>query len=446
MRCYIGLDIGTSAVKGVLLSKDGKVLAERSGQFEYYSQNGAKLMNPARFIEICFDVIRKLAEYPDAEVAAICPSGASGNLILLDENFSPLIPIIGWQSGICEDEFNTYFTENEKKEIYHKAGWPAISSFPLAYLMWIKKNRPELIEKSAMICMHIEYLNFALCGKFGISHSMGTPFYLIDQEKGEYNKPLLQKLGIGEEKLPPIHNKGYVLGDVMEEAAKKLNLGKDTKVALGTFDHPAGALGAGVFEKGGMLLSCGTSWVELFPVESRVKAVSADALTDRYMLSGSPYCIMRSLTSVSEKIAKYRAHFFGNISFADFDAYAEKAQCGCNGLNFDLTCKDFVKADGFTKPDIARAIIESAANRLSGHLSDIESFGIEAKRITIIGGITNSPVCVGIIAETLGREVRTVNGVSAGAVGSAIVAAVGIGDFESEKICFEKMNFEEITF
>ena len=275
---------------------------------------------------------------------------------------------------------------------------------------------------------------------------MGTPFYLIDQEKKEYNKTLLQKLGISEDKLPSIHSKGYVLGNIKEEIAEKLNLGKDTKVVLGTFDHPSGAVGAGVFERGDMLLSCGTSWVELFPVLNREEAIRTGSLTDRFLLSGIPYCIMRSLESVSEKIAKYRTHFFEEISFADFDAYAQKAQLGCNGLSFDLTCKDYEKADGFTKSDIARAIIESAANLLSAHISDVERFGIEVKRITIIGGITNSPICIRIIAETLGREVHTVNGVSAGAIGSAIVAAVGVGDFESEKTCFKAMNFEEITF
>lgn len=443
MRCYIGLDIGTSAVKGVLLSRGGKILATECRQFEYYSQNRAKLMNPDHFLEVCFDVIKCLAEYPDAQVVAICPSGASGNLILLDKSYSPLIPIIGWQSKIRDDELNTYFTCEEQREIYEKVGWPAISSFPLAYLMWMRKNRPELLSSAAMICMHIEFLNFALCGKFGISHSMGTPFYLIDQEKGEYNKELIKKLGISEDKLPTIHNKGYVLGNITEETAKKLNLGKDTKVVLGTFDHPSGAVGAGVFEEGEMLLSCGTSWVELLPVLSREEAIKTGSLTDRFLLYGMPYCIMRSLESVSEKIAKYRTHFFGNISFADFDTYAKKARNGCNGLSFGLTCEDYAKADGFSKYDIARAIIESAARLLSEHLCDLESFGFEAKRITIIGGITNSPVCVGIIAEAVGRKVRTVNGVSAGAVGSAITAAVGIGDFESEKACFEKMEFEE---
>ena len=301
MKCYIGLDIGTSAVKGVLLSKAGKVLAERSGQFEYYSENSAKLMDPARFLEACFDVIKNLAEYPDAEVAAICPSGASGNLILLDEDFSPLIPIIGWQSKHDENESSAYFTEEEREALYRKIGWRVGNGFPLVHLMWMKKNIPELIGKSKMICMHIEYLNFALCGRFGISHSMGTPFYLMDQDKGTYNKVLLEKLGIDESVLPPIYDKGHILGNVTEETAKKLNLGKNTKVALGTFDHPAGALGAGVFDEGEMLLSCGTSWVELFPVESRAKAFSAGALTDRYMLSGSPYCVMCSLESVSEK-------------------------------------------------------------------------------------------------------------------------------------------------
>lgn len=446
MRCYIGLDIGTSAVKGVLLSQSGKVLKTESGAFEYYFENSAKLMNPESFLETCFDVIKRLADYPCAEIAAICPSGASGNLILLDKSFSPLIPIIGWQSGHDEDEFNTYFTEDEKKEIYHKVGWPAISSFPLAHLVWMKENRPELIRKSAMICMHIEFLNFALCGKFGISHSMGTPFYLIDQEKGIYNRKLLEKLEICESVLPEIHEKGYVLGNVKEDISKKLKLSKDTKIVLGTFDHPAGAVGAGVFEKGDMLLSCGTSWVELFPVECRDDAIATGKLCDRLMLSGSTYCVMSSIASISDRISAYRKHFFGDISFSDFDKLAEKSSLGCNGLRFDFSGDDYTKADKYEKSDIARSIIESAAKLLSENLSDMEKKGLDVRRITAIGGITNSSACMKIISETLGKPILVVNGVSAGAVGSAMIASIGVGDFQSEKACFEVMNFDNAKY
>lgn len=446
MNCYIGLDMGTSAVKGVLLSQSGEILATCTGQFEYFTESGGKLMDPSRFLETCFDVIEKLAAHPCAEVVAICPSCASGNLILLDEDYAPLTPIIGWQSKLEQAEFDTYFTDDEKKEIYRTVGWPALNSFPLAYLMWIRNHRTELLKKAGMICMSAEYLNYALTGKFGISHSMATPFYLADQEKGVYNGKLLEKLGIEENVLPPIWNKGHVLGEVREDTGKKLGLSGKTKVVLGTFDHPSGALGAGVFEKGEMLLSCGTSWVAFFPAENRETAISTGALTDRFMLSGSAYCVMRSVASISEKIAAYRAHFFGDISFAEFDALAEKAALGCKGLRFDFSGKDYGNADGYAKADVARAIIESAARLLAAHISEMESKGFAAEKITIIGGITNSPVCVRIIAQNIGKDLRVVNGVSAGAVGAAMLAGIGIGDFADEKACFRAMDFAETQY
>ena len=147
-----------------------------------------------------------------------------------------------------------------------------------------------------------------------------------------------------------------------------------------------------------------------------------------------------------KKIAKYRAYFFEGLSFADFDTYAEKAMPGCNGLRFDLSCEDYEKAGGFSKSDIARAIIESAAFILAENLSDMETRGFLAEKIRIIGGITNSPVCVRIISETLGRDILVVNGVSAGAVGSAMLAGIGVGDFENEKACFDAMKFQEIKY
>ena len=121
--------------------------------------------------------------------------------------------------------------------------------------------------------MSIEYLNYILTGKWGLSPSMGTPFYLLDQEKGEYSELLLNKFGISKQQLPPIMSKGTVLGTVDSDIGYQLGLKPDTKIVLGSFDHPSCATGAGVYGFDEVLLSCGTSWVEFFPMENRKKAI-----------------------------------------------------------------------------------------------------------------------------------------------------------------------------
>ncbi len=434
MNCLIGLDIGTTAIKGIIMTEEGKILKSFAGGYNYYTKGTAKLLKPEEFINTCFSVIETLTADLDEgnEVLSVCSCCASGNLILLDGENNPITPIIGWQTEVSQTDVDVFFTKEEQADFYKMVGWPFLPSFPASYLALIRMHHPELLDRAEVVTMSAEYLNFALTGKWGISHSMGTPFYIMNQEKGTYNKPLIEKLGIAEEKLPPIFDKGTVLGSIKPEIAEELGLSKDTKVVLGSFDHPSGALGSGVFNEDEMLLSCGTSWVEFFPVPSREFAISTNGLVDRYMLNGAPYCVMKSITSISEKIDALRLHYLGEITHKEYDDFAIDATLGCNGLRFNFTDDDFEIAKGYSKSDIARAIIEGAAFILKENLENLEKSGLKAEKITMIGGISNSKVCVEIVSEILERPITVANGQAAGAVGAALLGGIGAKVYKNE--------------
>lgn len=439
MNYLIGLDIGTTAIKGALMTVDGNVSKTVSGGYNYFEGENTKLLDPKEFVEVCFSVIKNLTDTLSKEnnVLAICSCCASGNLLLLDKENNPITPIIGWQTVVSEEDKNNFFTSAEQEAFYEMVGWPLGCRFPALYLAAMKQHKPELVDNASMVCMSAEYLNFALTGKWGISQSMGTPFFLMNQEKGTYNATLIEKLRISEEKLPPIYNKGTVLGKVLPEIALKLGLSNDTKIVLGSFDHPSGAMGAGVFNEGEMLLSCGTSWVEFFPVSSREFAISTRGLVDRFMLDGSPYCVMKSITSISEKIDALRYHYLGDISHKKYDDLAKAAPFGCNGLRFNFTDEDYCIDTKYTKSDIARAIIEGAAFILKSNLESLEKCGLKAEKITMIGGISNSKICVDIVSEVLERPVKVSNGQAAGALGACLLAGIGVGIFENEKTAYK---------
>ena len=442
MDCFIGLDIGTSAVKGAVLSESGKILHLESEKFTYFGENGKRLLDPDEYCEICFSVIKKLADFVKDEykVAAICSCCASGNLLLLDKTNKPLTPIIGWQTHVDHSVFDGILADDYISSVYETAGWPLGNGMTPAWLCAIKKQHPDILEKAQAVVMSAEYMNFKLTGKWGLAHSMATPFFLVDQAKGEYNIVMLEKLGITDKFLPPIYSKGTVLGKVKPELAEKLHISSDTQVVLGSFDPPSGALGSGVFDEGEMLLSCGTSWVEFFPVPSREFAVSTKGLVDRYMIGSSPYCVMKSLASVSVKIDRIRKLYFGNITHQEFDVLLKQSKPGCDGLRFTLEETDTFAKGNYSDGQIARAIIESAALQLKENLENLKKCGLRAEKITAIGGITNSDECVKVISKTLGSEIKVVNGQSAGAVGSCLLAGIGVGTFENEKAAFAKMK------
>lgn len=447
MNAYIGLDIGTSAVKGVLLYEDGRVIKTVTKGFEYFFKDNAKLLMPNVFIDACFSAIEELAAARDtADIRAICSCCASGSTLFLDKSGTPLTPIIGWQTNISREDHEEFMSKEERAELYALVGWPLGMGFPPSYIYALKKHAPAIFEKTCVIAMAAEYLNFCLTGKWGISQSMATPSYLQIQENGEYNGALIKKLAIEDKKLPPIMKKGSILGNITEKIAERLGLCENCAVVLGSFDHPSGATGAGVYKEGEMLLSCGTSWVEFFPVTSRDFAISTRALVDRFMLDGTPYCVMKSVPSISDKINGLRKSLLGNITHEEFDKLAAISSLGANGLKFSFTDGDAKAAEGYEKCDVARAIIESAAHLLAQNLEKMQELGLRHEKIALIGGITNSEVCTKIIAEVLGQKIHVTNGESAGAVGSAMLAAIGIGRFSSEEDAFEKMNFKTKVF
>lgn len=446
MDCFIGLDIGTSAVKGVVVAENGVILSTAIGNFNYYEKDNEKRLAPKEFLNVCLEVIKELVKNVENgnKIEAICSCCAAGNLVFLDNNYQPLTDIIGWQTTIDEEIYKTLYNESERAEVYKIVGWPVLNGFPVAYLPYLKVKNPELLRNTKMLSMTAEYLNFTLTGKWAISPSMGTPFYLMDQEKGLYNQKMLSRLEINEKILPPIMKKGAVIGEVTFNISKKIGLPIGTKVVLGGFDHPSAATGAGVYNEGEMLLSCGTSWVELFPINGRNKAIRTGFLVDRYMLSGVDYCAMNSLTSIGEKIDNFRKHYLGDISHNQFDEFAKKSTKGCSGLNFDLFSNTYPNCENYSRSDIARAIIEAAAVKLKENLIIAEEKGLSSKKITMVGGITNSDVCVKIISETIERHINVINGEFAGAVGSAMIAAIGVSKFTDEKEAFSNMFKSEM--
>ncbi len=447
-RYFIGLDLGTSGVKGVLLSELGEVKATVTTAFEYYLDNGAKLLNPEKYIEACFKTISQLsAAAPTREsVVGICSSGAAGSMLVLDKSDAPLTPIIGWQTTVSAEDFAEFYTDEERAEIRALAGWPVGRGFPASYIPAIKKYRPDIFDAADKFIMTPEYLAYTLSGGFGISHSLAMPSTLCDQVRGVYNGKLLFKLGIREDMLPALHTKCTEIGTVKADMAERLGISRGCKVIVGSFDHPAGAMGAGVYEVGAGLLSLGTSWVVLLPLAQRSADACAMGLVDRFIQDGAPYCIMKSVASISDKINKLRKHFFGEISHSEFDSLVSKSSLGTGGLRFDFSDNDFETARGYAKEDIARAIIESAAHKLKDNLEVLATRGMTADKLTVIGGITNSAVCIKVLAEVIGKPLTVVNGESAGAVGSAMMAAVGAGVFSDVKSAFDKMNFKSVTY
>lgn len=447
METYlIGLDIGTSSVKGVLMTPEGEIVQCVREKFTYLSPAfGQAEMDPKAYLDVCVRAIQYLANTAKrGRVISVAASSASGNLILLDEKDQPLTNIISWQDKRVGDEARKLFGDLERESFYRLIGWPyGFQAMPLSELSYLKVHDPERLGKAKTVAMSTEYLYHELTGKWGISLSAGVTYYLIDQEKGVYSKPLLDRLGLREDQFPPVCPAGKVLGGLTKEAALKCGLEEGTPLVLGTFDHPSAARGAGIFEEGEMLLSLGTSWVAFFPVKDREKALKTGGLVDPFMSPDGNYGVMTSLSSLSVKLMAY-AHRYLDSSDRDgkvLSELAEKGTHGANGLVIDLTEEpDDERLKAFSKTDIARALAEGTVRLLSERLDRFAEMGIPANKTVMVGGPSEDPFWKRLIEETCGLHIEDAYGAFTGAVGAAMISGVGAGVYENEAEAYRKLR------
>lgn len=328
LNYIIGLDIGTSSVKGVLVAEDGTEKTTGKAEFVYtYREDGGIEIDAEAYLDACFSLLRRLASGPAEHGAlrGISAASASGNLLLLDEAGRPSTPIFNWQDSRVGEEARTVLGRIDAGALYGQTGWPFdYKTFPLAMLCWIKCHRPELLEHASKVCMSTEYLVYRLTGRWGVSTSAGSPFYLLDQRTGEYNRELLGLFGIGEEQLPPVGRAGDAVGAVTKEGAARSGLPEGVPVLLGTFDHPSAARGAGVLQEGQMLLSCGTSWVGFFPLRDRQKGIANRMIVDPFLSPEGCWAGMVSIPSISPRIERYIRRYIDD-SDGRFRAFAAEA-------------------------------------------------------------------------------------------------------------------------
>ncbi len=448
-KYLIGLDLGTSAVKGVLMSDKGAVISKEKAQTRYISsENGMFEFDAEAFYSLVTGVIKNLATaLPEgAAVAGLSMVTASGNTVLLDGADKPLMNAISWMDTRARDEAQTVFGELLNiAEIHQITGWPFINMFPIVHLSWLKCRQPEMLHQAAKICMSTDYVNFKLTGVLGIDSSTATTSYLQDQKAGEWYLPYLKKLGIPSDKLPPIKTPGTVLGWITPEAAGETGLPAGTPVVLGSFDHPGAARGSGVFDEGQLLLSCGTSWVGFYPLKDRDLAVSQNLLIDPFLRTEGLWGVMLSLKAISNYVEQYLCRYISDSpgKYKEFDSLAASAPIGANGLLINtMQYEEPDELNRHPKADIARALMEGTAYLLRMRIEQLQKAGMRVDTVNMVGGPSETHPWPQIIADVLGRNVSIVNGSCAGAVGAAVLAGIGAGLYAGERDAYNKMDFE----
>jgi len=425
----LGLDLGTSAIKGVLTNAHGEVLAQAAAHTHlmHPSDGRVEVAPEAHYRAVC-GVIRELTTAAPGEVAALAMTAASGNTLLTDEHGRPLTSIISWMDRRSASCTPGAIGDLSTDEVIRITGWPCLDSFPLAHLAWLREEDPARFDAAAHYGMDTDWLLYRLTGLWRMDDSTGTTFHLIDQVKGDYHEPFLKRLGIPKSKLSRLTRPGTALGPLCAQGAGDTGLSVRTLAVAGSFDHPAAALAAGVTRPGQLMLSCGTSWVGLLPHAERDVILNAGLLCDPFLSKrGGPWAGMFSVPRIGQTIDWYITHAIApdeQDPLGVFNELAAQAEPGAGGLEIDLRKAPHALRAG--RANISRAVMEGAARLLHEQLLALRTHGLRFDRAVMVGGPSRSPIWPGIVAEVTGLDI-TIGGRTSGARGAALLAGIGVG-------------------
>lgn len=416
----IGIDLGTSHIKGVLLDDNNRVSAEAERRVEFVPDIPGIEIDPKAHWEMLCSILRELGKASD--ITAISFAAAAGNTILLDQDTGkPLTNIISWldQRGVGADLPSLRGLSPEAMR--QLTGWPCVNTFPPAHLAWWREYRPELLDNS-FVSQNQDFLQFRLTGQHLIDYSSATPLLLVDQCHEEYAPTLLKRFGLRTGQLPQLAPSGTLIGNLTQEAASATGLSTAVKVMTGSFDHPAAARAAGVLREGQLLLSCGTSWVGFFPCQDRRKLIDNQLLCDPFThRDNGLWGGMFSISGIGPEIDRYVREYIAPGSDNLFQIFDELAAANSSGgLKIDLTAK--YSQPSAPRGQVARAVMEGAAYLLAEKLNTLRQNGIRFKEAVMVGGASRSPIWPEITAGITGLKI-TSGGKSAGAIGAALLCS-----------------------
>jgi xylulokinase len=459
MGIYLGIDVGTSGTKTLAIREDGQIVASATAEYPLDSPKpGWSEQNPADWWQAAVRTVKqvlKAGKIKPADVAGIGLSGQMHGSVFLDRDHNVIRPALLW---------NDQRTAAQCAEIEAKAGGrkklinmvanPALTGFTAPKILWLREHEPRNYARTAKILLPKDYVRFRLTGEFATEVSDASGTLLLDVKRRRWCKPLLKKLDIAPELLPPVYESEEVSGKLSPIAAKQMGLAPGVPVVGGGGDQAAGAIGNGIVRRGVISATMGTSGV-VFAHSDEVQIdpqgrvhTFCHAVRDKWhvmgvvLSAGGSFQWYRNQLGAAEVKAARRKKI---DPYELLTAEASEAPAGCEGLYFlpYLTGERTPHADpnargawiGLSlrhgKPHLIRSVMEGATYAMRDCLEIIEGMKIPVREIRLSGGGARSPFWRQMQADIYGKPVMTINAEEGPAFGVALLAAAGTGAYKN---------------
>lgn len=450
---FIGIDLGTSSVKLLLMDEAGRILKIVSRDYPIsFPRPGWSEQNPEDWLRAALDGIRALTDgFDKRQVAGIGAGGQMHGLVALDKEDRVLRPAILWNDGRTGAETDYLNTEVGRETLSGYTANIAFAGFTAPKLLWMKKNEPEIFARIAKIMLPKDYINYMLSGVHCTDYSDASGTLLLDVKHKRWSREMLDICSVREEWMPRLFESYETAGTLKPELARELELGPDVKIAAGAGDNAAAAVGTATMEDGGCNISVGTSGTifissEKFSADPN-NALHAFAHADgRYHLMGCMLSAascnkwwMEDILKTSDFSAEQesitrgrlgRGHvYFLPYLMGERSPHNDPAARGAFvGLSMDTV-----------RADMTRAVLEGVAFGIRDSLEVARSLGFHIRRSKICGGGAKSQLWKEIFANVLNLELECVETEEGPGYGGAILAAVACGAYGSVREAAEKL-------
>ena len=260
MKYIIGMDVGTTATKGVLYDENGKaVFSASKGYPLIQTKIGQAEEDPKVIFDAIQEVIFALTQKADGEIAAISWSSQMHSLIGLDKDNNLLTNSITWADNCAKNVVQDAKKSGLARKIYQKTGMPMHPMAPIYKMLWLKDNEPELFNQVKKWIGIKEYLIFRLTGKLIIDTTMAAGTGMLNLKTLTWDQELLDTLNVKQEQLPEIAQPTEIVAPIKEEYVQKLGIDSDTKIVLGASDGYLSTIGVNAIDSDHFALNVGTS-------------------------------------------------------------------------------------------------------------------------------------------------------------------------------------------
>lgn len=448
---YIGIDLGTSAVKLLLIDQGGTIHKIVSKEYPlYFPHPGWSEQNPQDWFEKTMEGMKELtAECDRTQIAGIGFGGQMHGLVVLDEMDQVIRPAILWNDGRTAKE-TEHLNEVIGKEALSKyTANIAFAGFTAPKLLWMKANEPENFARISKIMLPKDYLAYMLTGIHCTDYSDASGMLLLDVEHKCWSREMMDICGVKEEQLPQLFESYEVVGLLKKEIADRLGLTEAVRVVAGAGDNAAAAVGTGTVGEGKCNISLGTSGT-IFISSKKFGVDEHNALHSFAHADGS-FHLMGCMLSAASCNKWWAEEILGTKDFAAEQAPIQKL--GENHVFFlpylmgersphndpDARGVFFGMSMDTSRADMTQAVLEGVAFALRDSLEVAKSLGIKIERTKICGGGAKSPLWKQIIANVMNIKVDVLEVEEGPSLGGAMLAAVGCGVYPDVETAGKKL-------